>query len=61
MNWTTYWANQRANQPKVRIMTMNNNLPEYTEWLQEKNLSPNTIRLYLNTLAKFPKNSPPIT
>lgn len=32
----------------------NHNIPQYTEWLQEKNLAPNTIRLYLNTLDKFP-------
>ena len=52
MNWTTYWTLKRANQPKV-IMN-NHNIPEYTEYLQEKNLSPNTIRLYLNTLERFP-------
>ena len=35
-------------------MTNNHNITEYTEYLQEKNLSPNTIRLYLNVLDKFP-------
>ena len=55
MNWTTYWANQRANQPPQNIMTNNHNIPQYTEWLQEKNLSANTIRLYLNTLQNFPQ------
>jgi hypothetical protein len=29
------------------------NIPQYTEWLKDKNLSSNTIRLYLNTLVKF--------
>lgn len=53
MNWTTYWASKRANQPKV-IMT-NHNIPEYTNYLQDKNLSTNTIRLYLNVLDKFTK------
>ncbi|CAG8632013.1 2198_t:CDS:2 [Ambispora gerdemannii] len=32
---------------------MNNNLTPYTEYLQDKNLSPHTIRLYLHTLEKF--------
>jgi len=51
MNWTTYWTLKKASQPPI----MNNhNIPQYTEWLQEKNLSQNTIRLYLNTLDKFP-------
>jgi len=31
----------------------NHNIPQYTEWLQDKNLSANTIRLYLNVLARF--------
>jgi site-specific recombinase XerD len=31
----------------------NHNVSEYTEYLQDKNLSSNTIRLYLNTLQKF--------
>lgn len=34
-------------------MTNNHNIPEYTNYLQEKNLSTNTIRLYLNVLDKF--------
>ena len=34
-------------------MTNNHNISQYTEWLQDKNLSVNTIRLYLNTLTKF--------
>ena len=51
MNWTTYWATKRANQPKI-IMN-NHNISQYTAWLQDKNLSANTIRLYLNTLQKF--------
>lgn len=54
MNWTTYWVQQRANQP-LNIMTNNHNIPQYTEWLQDKNLSLNTIRLYLNVLDKFPQ------
>jgi site-specific recombinase XerD len=29
------------------------NISKYTAWLQEKNLSTNTIRSYLNTLQKF--------
>ena len=33
----------------------NHNISEYTEYLQDKNLSSNTIRLYLNTLNKFPQ------
>ena len=53
MNWTTYWATKRANQPQMSIMT-NHNISQYTEWLQDKNLSANTIRLYLNVLDKFP-------
>lgn len=51
MNWTTYWANKKANQPQKA--SMEHNTPQYTEWLQDKNLSANTIRSYLNTLAKF--------
>ena len=31
----------------------NHNISEYTEYLQDKNLSSNTIRLYLNVLDKF--------
>ena len=31
----------------------NHNIPKYTEYLKDKNLSANTIRLYLNTLQKF--------
>ena len=50
MNWTTYWAKQRANQP---IMTSLYNLNQYTEYLKDKNLSENTIRLYLNALDRF--------
>jgi hypothetical protein len=33
----------------------NHNISEYTEYLQDKNLSANTIRLYLNVLDKFTK------
>jgi site-specific recombinase XerD len=36
-------------------MTNTHNIPQYTEYLQEKNLSTNTIRLYLNTLSNFPQ------
>ncbi|KLL02627.1 MAG: hypothetical protein MRERV_83c001, partial [Mycoplasmataceae bacterium RV_VA103A] len=54
MNWTTYWATKKANQPPQNIMTNNHNIYEYTEWLQDKNLAANTIRLYLNVLDKFP-------
>ena len=32
---------------------MTKNPTNYTNYLQEKNLAPNTIRLYLATLAKF--------
>ena len=53
MNWTAYWINKRANQPKS-IMN-NHNTSQYTAWLQDKNLSTNTIRLYLNVLDKFTK------
>ena len=45
MNWTTYWANQ----PKL---PMTKHL-KYTQWLQDKNLTSETIRVYLATLAKF--------
>jgi site-specific recombinase XerD len=54
MNWTTYWTLKRASQPVKTIMP-NHNIDQYTTWLQEKNLSPNTIRLYLNILDKFPQ------
>lgn len=50
MNWTTYWANKRVNQP---IMTSIHNISQYTEYLKDKNLSENTIRLYLNALDRF--------
>ncbi|KLL03627.1 MAG: tyrosine recombinase XerD [Mycoplasmataceae bacterium RV_VA103A] len=53
MTWTTYWNLKKANQP-INIMTNNHNISQYTEWLQDKNLSANTIRLYLNVLDKFP-------
>ena len=33
----------------------NHNTSEYTEYLKDKNLSLNTIRLYLNVLDKFPQ------
>ena len=33
----------------------NHNITPYTEYLQDKNLSSNTIRLYLNVLDKFTK------
>ena len=36
-------------------MTNNHNINQYTEYLQEKNLSVNTIRLYLSILEKFPQ------
>jgi len=36
-------------------MTNNHNISQYTAWLQDKNLSLNTIRLYLNTLHRFPQ------
>jgi len=38
----------------MSIMT-NHNISQYTEYLQDKNLSANTIRLYLNVLDKFPQ------
>lgn len=47
MNWTTYWA-QRI-QPK-NLMTK---YPEYTEWLKDQNLTPETIRVYLDALTRF--------
>ena len=50
MNWTTYWVNKRANQP---IMNSLHNISQYTEYLKDKNLSENTIRLYLNALDRF--------
>jgi hypothetical protein len=34
-------------------MNQNHNISQYTAWLQDKNLSTNTIRLYLNVLDKF--------
>jgi len=34
---------------------------EYIEWLQDKNLSPNTIQLYTNILGKYQQNSPLLT
>jgi len=46
MTWTNYWA-QKGHQ-KAKIMNKN-----YLTWLQEKNLSPSTIKLYLDTLGKF--------
>jgi hypothetical protein len=36
-------------------MPNNHDIFEYTEYLEDKNLSPNTIRLYLNILDKFPQ------
>jgi site-specific recombinase XerD len=36
-------------------MNSPHNIPQYTEYLQDKNLSTNTIRLYLNVLDKFPQ------
>ncbi|RHZ37259.1 tyrosine-type recombinase/integrase [endosymbiont GvMRE of Glomus versiforme] len=51
MNWTTYWATKQAHQPKIAM----NNHQEYTQYLQDKNLSPNTIRLYQQTLQQFPQ------
>jgi integrase/recombinase XerD len=55
MNWNTYWTLKRASQPVKSIMTNLHNISQYTEYLQDKNLSSNTIRLYLNTLNKFTK------
>jgi len=56
MNWTTYWTLKKAQWPeKATIMTINHHISQYTEYLQDKNLSPNTIRLYLNILDKFPQ------
>ena len=52
MNWTTYWALKKAHQPAKSIMN-NHNTSQYTAWLQDKNLSSNTVRLYLNVLDKF--------
>jgi len=49
MNWITYWAAKQT-QPKI---SMKKHL-KYLEWLQDKNLSPNTIRSYLDTLQQFP-------
>ena len=37
------------------------NLTNYTNFLQEKNLSTNTIRLYLTALAKFRTHSKRLT
>jgi integrase/recombinase XerD len=36
-------------------MNLNHNTSQYTAWLKDKNLSANTIRLYLNVLDKFTK------
>lgn len=47
MTWTNYWA-QKSYQPQQK--PMNNH---YLNWLKDKNLAPNTIRLYLETLNKF--------
>lgn len=51
MNWTTYWESKRTTQPQQISMKTNH---KYLEWLQDKNLSPNTIKLYLDTLQSFP-------
>ncbi|WNE40356.1 MAG: Tyrosine recombinase XerD [Mycoplasmataceae bacterium] len=56
MNWNTYWASRRNSSPPPSIMTNNHNINQYTEWLQDKNLSANTIRIYLSILDKFPKD-----
>ena len=48
MTWTNYWANQ-GYQPQPKSMTDH----KYLDWLQDKSLSPATIRLYLHTLGKF--------
>jgi len=36
-------------------MNSPHNISQYTEYLKDKNLSANTIRLYLNVLDKFPQ------
>jgi len=48
MTWTNYWA-QKGYQPKI----MNQEYNPYLTWLQDKNLAPTTIRLYLDTLGRF--------
>jgi len=48
MTWTNYWAN-KGYQPQQKPMTND----KYLTWLQDKNLSSATIRLYLDTLAQF--------
>jgi len=49
MNWTTYWAAKQT-QPK----TLMKKHTQYLEWLQDKNLSQNTITSYLNALQGLP-------
>ena len=49
MNWTTYWAAKQT-QPK----TLMKKHSQYLEWLQDKNLSQNTITSYLNALKGLP-------
>ncbi|KLL02885.1 MAG: tyrosine recombinase XerC [Mycoplasmataceae bacterium CE_OT135] len=48
MNWNHYWAKRKPQQ-----ITMNKH-SKYLAWLQDKNLSPSTIRSYLDTLRPFP-------
>jgi len=47
MTWTNYWANRGYSKPPTMTDT------KYLSWLEDKNLSPNTIRLYLHILAQF--------
>lgn len=50
MNWSTYWATQPNHQPKLTMKKHD----KYLAWLQDKNLSPNTITSYLNALHGLP-------
>lgn len=36
-----------------QINSMKNNLTQYTQWLQEKNLSPNTLYIYQKVVSKY--------
>ena len=54
MNQTTYWALKNTNLPKkASIMTINHHISQYTEYLQEKNLSTNTIAVYPIAIKQY--------
>jgi len=49
MNWNHYWA-KTLHPPKIAMQKHH----QYREWLQDKNLAPNTIVSYLNALNGLP-------